>query len=88
MNQVCREIALYVRSCEGLLSREGVLTEDERSLLEYYMNELSRELLADKPTVRLCYNATVRTERSPRRIEIEDTVRLILSLNRRDVGGN
>ena len=65
MNHVCREIALYVRSCEGLLSREGLLTEDERSLLEYYIKELSRELLADKPTVRLRYNATVRTERSP-----------------------
>lgn len=65
MNQVCREIAMYVRSCEGLLSREGVLTQDERSLLEYYMNELSRELLADKPTVPLHYNETVRVERFP-----------------------
>jgi hypothetical protein len=65
MNHVCREIALYVRSCEGLLSREGVLTEDERSLLEYYMNELSRELLADKPIVRLRYQETVRVERFP-----------------------
>jgi hypothetical protein len=65
MNHVCREIAMYVRSCEGLLSREGLLTEDERSLLEYYMDELSRELLADKPTVRLCYNETGRVERFP-----------------------
>jgi hypothetical protein len=65
MNQVCREIALYVRSCEGLLSREGVLTEDERSLLEYYMKELSRELLADKPAVRRRYNEKARVERFP-----------------------
>jgi hypothetical protein len=65
MVQVCREITMYVRSCEGLLSREQLLTEDERSLLEYYMNELSRELLADKPTVRLHYHETVRVERVP-----------------------
>lgn len=65
MNHVCREIAMYVRSCEGLLSRERVLTQDERSLLEYYMKELSRELLADKPTVRLDYNESVRVERVP-----------------------
>ena len=65
MNHICREIARYVRSCEGLLSREEALTEDERSLLEYYMNELSRELLADKPTVRLHYHETVRVERFP-----------------------
>lgn len=65
MNHVCREIAMYVRSCEGLLSRERVLTQDERSLLEYYMKELSRELLAYKPTVRLDYNESVRVERVP-----------------------
>jgi hypothetical protein len=64
MNQVCREIAMYVRSCEGLLSREQLLTDDERSLLEYYMNELSRELLAE-PTVRLHYNDSVRVQRFP-----------------------
>jgi hypothetical protein len=65
MNHVCREIAMYVRSCEALLSRERVLTEDERSLLEYYMKELSGELLADKQTVRQHYNETVRVERFP-----------------------
>jgi hypothetical protein len=52
MNHVCREIAAYTRACEGLLSREGVLTEDERSLLEYYVNELSRGFLSAKPMVR------------------------------------
>jgi hypothetical protein len=56
MNHVCREIAAYCRACEGLLSKEGTLTEDERSLLEYYVNELLREYLSDKPTVRLRYN--------------------------------
>ena len=52
MNHVCREIAVYTRACEGLLSKEGALTEDERSLLEYYVNEVSREFLSDKPTAR------------------------------------
>jgi hypothetical protein len=56
MNHVCREIAAYCRACEGLLSKEGTLTKDERSLLEYYVNELLREYLSDKPTVRLRYN--------------------------------
>jgi hypothetical protein len=46
MNHVCQEIATYSRACERLLSKEGVLTEDERSLLEYYVNELSREFLS------------------------------------------
>lgn len=52
MNHVCREIAAFSRSSESLLSKEGTLTEDERSLLEYYVNELSREFLSAKPMVR------------------------------------
>jgi hypothetical protein len=52
MNHVCREIAAYTRACECLLSKEGALTEDERSLLEYYVNELSRQFLSAKPMVR------------------------------------
>ena len=56
MNHVCREIAAFSRSSESLLSKEGALTEDERSLLEYYINELSREYLSDNPMVRLRYN--------------------------------
>ena len=50
MNHVSGEIAAYCRACEELLSKDSTLTEDERSLLEYYVNELSRELLSDKPT--------------------------------------
>jgi hypothetical protein len=64
MNHVCREISRYVRSCEGLLSLEGLLTEDERSLVEYYMKELSRELLADKAYRKTMSQPTVRVERS------------------------
>ena len=56
MNHVCREIASFSRASESLLSKEGTLTEDERSLLEYYINELSREYLSDNPMVRLRYN--------------------------------
>ena len=57
-DQVCQEIAAYIRASERLLSREEKLTEDERSLLEYYVNELSREFLSSKPTVQLRYNET------------------------------
>ena len=60
-----KEMRAYTRACEELLSINAKLTDDERSLLEYYMNELSRELLADKPTVQLRYNATQSVERSP-----------------------
>ena len=59
MNHVCQEIAVLSRACERLLSKEGSLTDDERSLLEYYVNELSWEFLSDKPTVRLRYRESV-----------------------------
>jgi len=53
VKHLCEEIAAYARACERLLSKEGLLTEDERSLLEYYVHELSREFLSDGPTVRV-----------------------------------
>jgi hypothetical protein len=62
MNHVCQEIAVYSRACERLLSKEAPLTDDERSLLEYYLNELSREFLSDKPTVRLRYRESAVVE--------------------------
>jgi len=58
MNHVRQEIATYTRACERLLSKEGTLTEDERSLVEFYVNELSRELLPDKSMVGLQYIET------------------------------
>jgi hypothetical protein len=64
MNHICREIAAYCRACEGLLSKEGTLTEDERSLVEYYVNELLQQYLSDKPTVRLRYNESGSVEPS------------------------
>jgi hypothetical protein len=53
VTHLCEEIAAYARACERLLSKEGLLTEDERSLLEYYVHELSREFLSDGPSVRV-----------------------------------
>ena len=40
------EVCAWTNGCERLLSTELVLTEDERSLLEYYLNELSRKFLS------------------------------------------
>ncbi len=59
MKDVCQEIAVYARACERLLSKEGKLTDDERSLLEYYVNELSQEFLSDKPCAGLHYRETI-----------------------------
>ena len=59
MNPIRQEIAAFTRACECLLSQEGTLNEDERSLLEYYVNDLSREFLSDKSTVQVRYDETV-----------------------------
>jgi hypothetical protein len=48
-----REVLAYTRACEQLLSVDLKLSDDERSLLEYYLNELSREFLPEKPIVRV-----------------------------------
>jgi len=64
MNDVCQEVAAYIRACEHLLCKEGMLTDDERSLIEYYVTELSGAFLSDKPTVRLPYNGTVAVKES------------------------
>jgi hypothetical protein len=58
-----RELRAYSRACEHLLSLGHTLTDEERSFLEYYANELSRVLLSDKPTVLLGYRGTVAAER-------------------------
>jgi len=51
MNYVCQELTAFTRACERLLSKEGPLNEDERSLLEYYVNDLSREFLLNNEPV-------------------------------------
>jgi hypothetical protein len=47
------EVLAFTRACEHLLSIEMTATEEERILLDYYVNELSRELLSDGPSVRI-----------------------------------
>jgi hypothetical protein len=44
-----QELLAYSRACEHVLSIKAELTDEERNLLEYYVNELSREILSDKP---------------------------------------
>jgi hypothetical protein len=36
------ELLAFTRACEHLLSTELTLTEDEHTLLDYYVRELSR----------------------------------------------
>ena len=59
MNPIRQEITAFTRACERLLSQEGTLNEDERSLLEYYVNDLSREFLSANPTVQVRYDEPV-----------------------------
>ena len=42
MTQLSQEILAYSRACEHLLSREITLNDDESSLVEYYVQEVSR----------------------------------------------
>ena len=42
------ELLAFTRACEHLLTKKVPLTEDERDLLEYYINDMAREFLSDK----------------------------------------
>ena len=53
MKNLRPEVLAFTRACEHLLSIEMTVTEEERILLDYYVNELSRELLLDGPSVRI-----------------------------------
>lgn len=64
MTHICEEITAYTRACERLLSKEGTLTEDERSLLEYYVKELSREFFSAMPTLIVRTKETVAVDQS------------------------
>ena len=46
-----REILVYSRACEQLLSMNGGLNDEERVLLEYYVNELIWKILSGHPTM-------------------------------------
>ena len=51
MTQLSQEILVYSRACEHLLSTEVTLNDDESSLVEYYVQELSRKLVSPGPTM-------------------------------------
>ena len=44
MTQLSEELLAYSRACEHLLSTEITLNEDESSLVEYYVQELSSKI--------------------------------------------
>lgn len=58
------EIKAYTRASEHLLSLAEQLTDEERDLLGYYLNELSQEYFSDKPPLRLRYPETAAVEPS------------------------
>jgi hypothetical protein len=51
MTQLSQQILVYSRACEHLLSTEITLNDDERSLVEYYVKEISREFISLGPTM-------------------------------------
>ncbi len=53
MLQLRQEVLAYTRACERLLSQGLTLTEDERNLLGYYIQELSRKFFREHPCVDL-----------------------------------
>ncbi len=63
MMQLSQEILVYSRACEHLLSTEVTLNDDESSLVEYYVQELSRKFVSPGPTMQ---KATAQQCTSPR----------------------
>ena len=53
MKNLRPEVLAFTRACEHLLSIEMTVTEEERIVLDYYVNELSREFLSDRPTLHI-----------------------------------
>jgi vesicle coat complex subunit len=51
MRQLSEEILVYSRACEHLLSTECTLNDDESSLVQYYIQELSRKFGSSGPTM-------------------------------------
>ena len=45
-SHIGEEVCRWINECERLLSTELTLTDDERSLLEYYLNEVSGKFLS------------------------------------------
>jgi hypothetical protein len=51
MMQLSQDILVYSRACEHLLSTEVTLNDDETSLVEYYLQELSRKFVSPAPDI-------------------------------------
>lgn len=51
MTQLSQDILVYSRACEHLLSTEVTLNDDETSLVEYYLQELSRKFVSPAPNM-------------------------------------
>jgi len=51
MTQLSQDILVYSRACEHLLSTEVTLNDDETSLVEYYLQELSRKFVSPAPDI-------------------------------------
>ena len=49
MMQLSQDILVYSRACEHLLSTEVTLNDDESSLIQYYVQELSRKFVSPGP---------------------------------------
>ena len=60
MYQICDELLAYTRGCERLLSYGSTLTEEERSLLEYYIKELSCRFMLNMASVPAAKDAAIR----------------------------
>jgi hypothetical protein len=50
MTQLSQGIRAFGRACEHLLSTEITLNDDERSLVEYYVKEVSRKFVSAELT--------------------------------------
>ena len=51
MTQLNQEILAYSRACERLLSIKSALNDDERSLVAYYIEEVSRKFASPGSTM-------------------------------------
>jgi hypothetical protein len=47
-----QEVLAFTRACEHLLSRKPTLTNDERSLVEYYINDVTHEFMLNSYSTR------------------------------------
>ena len=52
MTQLSKEIIAYSRACEHLLSTQVTLNDEENSLVEYYLQELSLKFIFPRATIR------------------------------------